>query len=63
MDRDRDGVISFQDLKQDLSLGAVPGCPKGELQAMFQAADVDNSCAIDCMEFVAVMLDNSLLTQ
>ena len=63
MDKDRDGVISAQDLKKALSLGAVPACPEAELQSMFQAADMDKSCAIDYVEFVSMMLDTSLLTQ
>ena len=63
MDKDRDGNINPSELRQALLRGAVPVPPEAEFQAMFNATDLDKSGYIDCVEFVATMLDPDSVAQ
>ena len=63
MDKDKDGNIDPLELRQALLQRAVPVPLEAEFLAMFDATDMDKSGYIDCVEFVATMLDSTSVAQ
>jgi len=60
MDTNGDGTLSMEELRIGMSTIAHKSLPAEDVQALFQAVDIDGSGAIDYSEFLAAALDHSL---
>ncbi|ONM22840.1 calcium-dependent protein kinase 22 [Zea mays] len=55
MDKDNDGNLSLEDLKEGFRINGHP-VPEEEIKMLLQAGDIHGSGTLDCEEFVTVLL-------
>ncbi|XP_062193711.1 calcium-dependent protein kinase 22-like [Phragmites australis] len=55
MDKDNDGNLSLEELKEGLQINGHP-VPETEIKMLLEAGDIEGNGALDCEEFVTVLL-------